>query len=724
MTTNFGPDATALPDIPSAQTPKEGVVKEPALLKGLTNIFDAATNVAKSKQKNVVSEFTKKQLLLAEGYAQGKYKSREYVQTLFRQNLISYMDANPGIDPNDFIKAQAGITGLTGGAKIVADGTEAEQRFNKEVDDAIGAGILNTDATVDEQKAAVNTIRVTKAAAAEIEIRMKTLELQAKDMSLSEAVRKRAEEDLSKAAFNQAVNLVPLQTTQMQNMFDNILKSNDSEVDKINAMNDLFINFQNDAATKLIHLKSDDRNALLVPFKNMFDVYLERASGGLTDAQAVRKIDRIKREQEMVLRLDPISGNALRMSELYGQGYLMDTIGATADVRVIEHLAKIMSGVESGEGTNPYTTDPAERKALHDMALSAAAGALSNDEALRTESVKVLKQTLSDVEDFENKLKKNKKAGQEIVSIMASQTFFKALQANPELNDNVDAARAALENQYSTNVWELMADQFLENQIINPSGYPEGTAEQDKKPFAYNKAYGTPTPESVGYRSISSGMEFFALDPTNTLAVSKARELNKKLKPIINVTLQAQAHLEGNQDYKGVWERVAPELLGKAGTGNQEGDLTADDFKEDRAVPLNRVMKPLTDSLDGASDMVKPDAVKRMSETLSGPYKKMVELFGSEVTINDAIAKKGTTREKDTKGSRHFHGDALDLSIKGMSDEQKQALVKAAKEAGFTGFGFGENILHVDRGAKRGWSYQNKLFGGVPVSDMIGGISQ
>jgi uncharacterized protein YcbK (DUF882 family) len=98
--------------------------------------------------------------------------------------------------------------------------------------------------------------------------------------------------------------------------------------------------------------------------------------------------------------------------------------------------------------------------------------------------------------------------------------------------------------------------------------------------------------------------------------------------------------------------------------------------------------------------------------------RRMAAIFGGPITINDAIAKRGTSRESQTQGSMHFHGRALDISTAGMTNEQKLQLVQAALQAGFTGFGFGNTILHVDTGTRRHWAYGNSSYGGMQVAQL------
>lgn len=122
-------------------------------------------------------------------------------------------------------------------------------------------------------------------------------------------------------------------------------------------------------------------------------------------------------------------------------------------------------------------------------------------------------------------------------------------------------------------------------------------------------------------------------------------------------------------------------------------------------IKVNEEMDPLLESLEGSSPMTKSYAPQRMQALLNGPFQELQTLFGAPLTINDAIAKKNTKREKNRRGSRHFHGDAIDISLAGMSKEERLSLFESAMAVGFQGFGFGQNILHIDLGLRRGWGY-------------------
>lgn len=579
MATSFGPDATALPDIPSAQTPKEGVAQEPVLLKGLTNIFEQATAVAKSKQKDVVAEFTKRQLLIAESYAQGNTKSAAFAQSLMRKNLVEMLDANPHL-AGEFLKAQAAITSLPGGAKIVDTGTDIENRFKAQRQEAEDMGILSYGASDDEAEKAIKTLQVAKASAENLKVRMDTLELESKNMSLSKAKREMAQQELEKASLEMGKLFVPLERDRMKNKFNEILNSNASEADKVMAMQDYFEEMKAQAAVTLIHLSSDDRNALQAPFQLMFDAYLDRAKGGQTDAETTRMVDRIGKVQELLMMQTPELARAITASKLMGHQptvLAMINKGGT----FTGYLGEYLLGTDPSNpdaSVSPYVprNDKEKRQALSTVLMGVSAGATSNDSELAEESVERIRRVLSDVDSYEGLLKKDKSSGIELVKWMSSKSFFDALQANPELGEDVRVAKDVIERNYSSNVWELISDKFQENKIV------DWNSQFFDSDIVSNEPILTPTPDAVGFRSTSSGMEFYALDSGNSLAVSKAKDLNKDLKPIINTTVQAMSHLEGTTNYKEMWERVGPEIIGGglADTGEQEGDLVLNDFQQ------------------------------------------------------------------------------------------------------------------------------------------------
>ena len=55
------------------------------------------------------------------------------------------------------------------------------------------------------------------------------------------------------------------------------------------------------------------------------------------------------------------------------------------------------------------------------------------------------------------------------------------------------------------------------------------------------------------------------------------------------------------------------------------------------------------------------------------------------------------------RGSQHIHGNAVDIDVSHMSQEERKALIYAASQAGITGIGVYKNSLHFDVGKRRAW---------------------
>jgi len=148
--------------------------------------------------------------------------------------------------------------------------------------------------------------------------------------------------------------------------------------------------------------------------------------------------------------------------------------------------------------------------------------------------------------------------------------------------------------------------------------------------------------------------------------------------------------------FDGVREREAAEAgnTNKSVASPNMADIVAlpDDLGPARPENISARMAPLLDSMRGASRLTKSGALSNMQETLQKheiARQHYEFLTGKQMPpIADGIAKAGTSREKNRKGSQHFHGNALDyltapedLGYK-MSQFEKSALKEAFQIAG------------------------------------------
>jgi uncharacterized protein YcbK (DUF882 family) len=81
--------------------------------------------------------------------------------------------------------------------------------------------------------------------------------------------------------------------------------------------------------------------------------------------------------------------------------------------------------------------------------------------------------------------------------------------------------------------------------------------------------------------------------------------------------------------------------------------------------------------------------------------------FGSRLTVNSGVRTPEHNMEVGgADRSRHLAsegGDALDIDTSGMSNSERQNLIRAASTAGYTGIGIYKSHIHVDGGKRRTW---------------------
>jgi len=93
---------------------------------------------------------------------------------------------------------------------------------------------------------------------------------------------------------------------------------------------------------------------------------------------------------------------------------------------------------------------------------------------------------------------------------------------------------------------------------------------------------------------------------------------------------------------------------------------------------------------------IKEDALKTLQE--------LRDAFDAPLKINSAFRCPKHNEEVGGKpSSQHLEGTAFDISTRGMDLETKLSLQEIAEEVGFTGFGYYNTFLHVDKGRARTW---------------------
>lgn len=573
----FGSQATSAPAVQSFSNPREGVVERPALAQGLSNVFDMANDLATTakakKSATTVSNFTKRQLLVADALDQGRIRSSAHAKTLMRKNLLDAIDANPTL-ASDLIQAQRDILGIAGGAQLVDEGTRQEQLKHARQDQLIRENIVPYDASEEEFNQLDQEFLTAQEAERRFNTQMQTLDMAMKAENLSKAKREALESQRQVETENYIRNTHVAQFHTLKGRFESVLQSYASEAEKEQAISEIYTGFLSETSAVLGDLSSHKYSAFLKPFEMLQEDYAARARGDMTDAEVKRSIDRTLNLAQKIALSDPIIANIAVSSKLISPDILSKVIMDRQSI--YDPFTRFIAGNSPNndgqiEKPSPYRTDVDGKKAFKEYMNTVAKGL--DSEETREESAFQLRSVFESFEEFEGLVRKNPEGAIGPAEFFASYEFLNARRNHPEVFDGLESSVDVLERYYADEVWGMVQREFKQNEVITLPSVNDFSVDENDPDSVMNIE---PTPEAVGYRSTPSGMEFYPIDPDNNAAFVKARRLNAELKPIINTTIRAFAHLNGDSNYKAAWESVAETMLGGDGQEDVQGGAGSD----------------------------------------------------------------------------------------------------------------------------------------------------
>ena len=92
-----------------------------------------------------------------------------------------------------------------------------------------------------------------------------------------------------------------------------------------------------------------------------------------------------------------------------------------------------------------------------------------------------------------------------------------------------------------------------------------------------------------------------------------------------------------------------------------------------------------------------------MSQPAMAAWERLSQKYGN-LKVNSAYRSPEHNAEVGgAKKSQHIHGNAFDVDVSGLPQEERLALIEDARGAGFQGVGVYNNALHFDVGPSRAW---------------------
>ena len=633
MATNYSGSAVEAPTLQSAAPILTGVATQAPDSRIINDIFSSVAGVfeakAEAKKKAVLADFLKQQGTIADALDQGAIRTSAEARTRSRKVLMDAIDAHPSL-ATDFLSAQATFMGLAGGGDIIKEGSDEEQLWKAKKASLVEAGMISPDATDTELHTAAAESERIAALKKQYDIRMQTLEMKSKELSLSAAERAEVDAEKQDTAYKFVTEVAPSEFKRVKTAFDQIVNGSGTQTEKQQAIEDFWGQFLSDATTLGMQLKSEDRTVFMKPFETMREDYIKRATGVYSDSELDASIKRSIAQQKVLALSDPDIARFAAGTELFGSNSFVEAM-ATASNPAINKAMKFMAfgtmKSSDGEQPSPFATSSTDRAGMKAYLDSLNQSWNTDNKTLNTETAERAGRVLSSVSDYQGLVSKDPKSAIELVNWLASTDFQKMVTANPSLLKDAEAAKEALRQNYSDEVMGMINREFTNNQVVVPSLFDSGS---DFMPSA--KSPSVPATSLVTTQTTALGMQFVPIDPKDQMAVDKALELNKTLKPIINTQVRAWAHLDGRSDYGKYWEELSPTFLDTNLGADTGDDIKVEDFR--KLAFITSEFQPLQAIVDKTEGGGNYDTLLSHSQRKGGAFE---DVQVSKMTIAEAV---------------------------------------------------------------------------------------
>lgn len=252
--------------------------------------------------------------------------------------------------------------------------------------------------------------------------------------------------------------------------------------------------------------------------------------------------------------------------------------------------------------------------------------------------------------------------------------------------------------------WALQTERF------------RGSANLDSSNFAR----GNQIRRNVESASIELGKMVGALDPNSPTFQAELNAIDQRIMTMPGASGQqrewvrkqvgdalAQKFLSGVMDEQG---NVKPDAAGPAieqinklieGWKQQQSEEPAapqpGQSQQGQGVGPQSSAKPIMDDSQRAKLTGVDDRVVEKLGLLQGE-------MGRRFKINSGYRSKAhNQRVGGASKSQHIHGNAVDLDVSSLSNEERTAMIAKASALGFTGIGVYNNAIHLDIGGRRAW---------------------
>lgn len=519
------------------------------------------TGVAKTKAKGALAEYEKKQLALADAVEQGK--PRRAALSLFRRNVNEMVTAHPEL-VNEINDLTAKIGSTSGLGKVIMEQSEDEKNAAKQRTAASDAGWVRPNMTEEQKVDATNKYLDYQLVTQKMTRDNLLLERESKNVGLDTAklalLQARRRENSIQNLSSLADRYLPKFNNDMQGIVD---RYNKGEIDQKTALLEIQSNYSVVDTT----LRSVGKDAggdylanLAKPMTDMKALTEQLVSGKIDEQVFQNELNHKVAIQQAMIGKDPQLVKLIATSKLFPNSDLI-TMGDLSE-GVVRYLSVGTDG--TNKNVDPTPSTPKDQKDFK-TALSVVKQSINRlSDGSAKDSVGTLREvdtfvvdTLKGVSAYKDAVDKPSDYNQ-VVEFLASPEFASYVVKNGLPADIANNAKNVLKQQYADVVSKAVKKEYEDAslQLYNQFDPRVITYQVDNKRV--------PATDLIEPYWNGSGMAFRTKEGVRETVDTRGtlRQLNDKPAKLINRLIRLEGNLNGNADYKKVFEDSYLSLFG------------------------------------------------------------------------------------------------------------------------------------------------------------------
>ncbi len=561
--TKFGADVTEANAVAVASTVKEPVVPTNAGLQAVANVFDAAVNISKDtrvkKADKLVADFTQRQMTLLDAIDQDVYNPKMGRQML-RSNFIQAYNANPSLG-DQLRQAQQFVLGTGGMGSVATKKSRQEEGLDTMFNTLLENGVIGPNATDQEiMEGWVDHAAATRALETYKE-RMRQIDLQLSEGRLDKQQIETLKAQRTAFAEETLLTQGPMEFKRFNEFTTQLVNDgNLSQAEKLDQLEASWVGMQAEISGLMQNVDSVRADAYMKQFEMMKDLAQKRITGELSTQAADASIKNIESTIKNKWMQQPEIAELFVQSELFrNTGALGDSLFQGLSSERILRAARLMNGYREAPEASPVIDN------IDDLGPVLFRETTNEEEALEQETM--AGNFFESIVVNEGILARNPDRAVDLSKVLASPNFLNTRNKYKEsFESNADAVLDVWQRHFDEEVFEMVQREFAKASV---TPHADNASDEDLT-----------VKGNVLYKATPSGVEFVPANPEDASSRDAAFFLNKRLKPIINTSVKAAAHIAGRSDYQTVFTEMAERYLGEgAQLETDEGDdLELEDF--------------------------------------------------------------------------------------------------------------------------------------------------